>query len=262
MMTKTSIGAVEYAALQWHTLPRDQGQIVHREYATDEAGNLYCRTTDQSDRSQSLTVADATDSDEPFEPWNGTLPDCGEHETCYVAPYSIHLRDDGARETRTVDDVPDASDCESEAEDWARDGEWGDDGARVEVGYTVTDALGQDMDIDGFASVDIEPRHSALIASAVGRYDLDRICGTDPDDHDWTSEGEGGCTENPGVWSVGGTAMTFDSHCRRCGLHRHEHHTGSQRNPGDHDTVTYRMLDDYEIEFHVHNGSMDERDAE
>ena len=77
-----------------------------------------------------------------------------------------------------------------------------------------------------------EPDHDALIRAAGG----DTEC-----DHDWTSEGEGGCTENPGVWSTGGTSMTFGAHCRKCGLHRVESTTGSQYNPGEHDTVEYEQ---------------------
>ncbi len=37
--------------------------------------------------------------------------------------------------------------------------------------------------------------------------------------------------------------MSFATHCRKCGLHRHEHSTGSQKNPGEHDTVSYEMPD-------------------
>jgi hypothetical protein len=71
-------------------------------------------------------------------------------------------------------------------------------------------------------------------------------CGDSPDDHDWTAEGEGGCDENPGVWSTGGTSMMFRTHCRACGLRRTEHTTGYQRNPGDHDTVEYEAAADGE----------------
>lgn len=59
------------------------------------------------------------------------------------------------------------------------------------------------------------------------------------DEHEWTSEHEGGCRENPGVWSTGGTSLLFVSRCRHCGMERHEHHLGTQRNPGEHDSITY-----------------------
>ena len=94
------------------------------------------------------------------------------------------------------------------------------------------------MLIGCFWKIEIEPDHSSKIIEACGRYEG---CGSDPDDHDWTSEGEGGCDQNPGVWSTGGTSMQFASHCRKCGLRRIEKHTGSQRNPGEHNTVDYEM---------------------
>lgn len=90
-------------------------------------------------------------------------------------------------------------------------------------------------------TVEIEPCHEHLIKEAAGKTG----CGTSPDDHDWTSEGEGGCTDNPGVWSTVGTSMRYASHCRVCGLKRIECTTGSQRNPGEHDTVSYEMPDSW-----------------
>jgi len=95
---------------------------------------------------------------------------------------------------------------------------------------------------------------NTTIRAAMG----DAGCGDDPDDHDWTSEGEGGLDENPGVWSTGGTSMVYHSHCRRCGLRRIEHSHGAQRNPGEGDSVEYHLLDDDEIQRHRENGSMDE----
>lgn len=59
--------------------------------------------------------------------------------------------------------------------------------------------------------------------------------------HDWTSEGEGGCDENPGVWSLGGTAMSFSSHCRHCGVRRVEYDPGCQRNHGEFREVRYEL---------------------
>lgn len=58
-------------------------------------------------------------------------------------------------------------------------------------------------------------------------------------DHDWTSEGTGGCRENPGVWSVGGTVYTFTRRCKRCGMGEHITDYGSQRNPGQCDLRRY-----------------------
>lgn len=164
--------------------------------------------------------------------------------------------DEESSDTITAADWDDA--CE-QADSWIKDGEWGDDGARVSANVGLLDEDGDVIDRRS-VEVEIEPNHEALIEAAVGRWDRDSICGTDPDDHDWTSEGEGGCDENPGVWSTGGTSMTFTWHCRVCGLHRTEYVTGSQHNPGEHDTVVYRLLDEDEIESHRQNGTMDEAD--
>jgi len=62
------------------------------------------------------------------------------------------------------------------------------------------------------------------------------------DEHDWERPYEivGGLKENPGVWSAGGTTMTFHSVCSHCGLHKHETQHGAQRNPGQLDTIEYR----------------------
>lgn len=57
--------------------------------------------------------------------------------------------------------------------------------------------------------------------------------------HDWTSEGTGGCDSNPGCWSLGGTAYQFDARCTVCGMGRTEIQRGSQRNPGECDSVSY-----------------------
>ena len=113
--------------------------------------------------------------------------------------------------------------------EWVRGGDWGEEGASVMAWWIITDEEGEEVERDG-VTVEVAPDEDALISRAGG----------DPDcDHDWTSEGEGGCTENPGVWSTGGTSMEFASHCRKCGLQRYEHHCGSQRNPGDHDRVEF-----------------------
>lgn len=171
-----------------------------------------------------------------------------------MAEYTIHMTCEGdGSETATVD-AADLADLREQADeatrDWIKDGEWGNDGASVsgrwealdDDGDTLTDDDGDE--VAGTVSVEIEPDHAALIRKACGGRHSDewgRCCGDDPDDHDWTSAGEGGCDSNPGVWSVGGTAMVFAAHCRACGLHRQSRSTGSQRNPGEHDTVSYEM---------------------
>ena len=58
--------------------------------------------------------------------------------------------------------------------------------------------------------------------------------------HVWTAEELlSGCRENPGVWSLGGTTIGAETRCRRCDLRRHETWYGSQRNPGQCDSVYY-----------------------
>jgi hypothetical protein len=173
--------------------------------------------------------------------------------------YTLEMRDDGgsSEDVEFVGEPPTAKEIADECEEWVSGGEWGTDGASISVGWTVTDEDGDEVD-SGWETVEVEADHSSLISAAAD----DRSCGDDPDDHDWTSDGEGGLRENPGVWATGGTSMVFHSHCRRCGLHRVERSTGSQRNPGEHDTVEYRMLDDDEITEHIANGDMDEREGE
>lgn len=112
-------------------------------------------------------------------------------------------------------------------------------GSHVDLDGDLIIAYGEIEIDDGSWSCEIEADHEALIRAAVPRYA--ESCGDSPDDHDWEStvEIEGGCRENPGVWSLGGTAMRFAAHCTACGLRRVEHVTGSQRNPGEHDTTEY-----------------------
>jgi hypothetical protein len=86
------------------------------------------------------------------------------------------------------------------------------------------------MTDEGSIVIEIEPNHRSLIKAAGGNPDCD---------HDWSSEGEGGCDENPGVWSTGGTTLVFRDHCDHCGIIRTRTDVGSQRNPGKHDTVRY-----------------------
>lgn len=159
--------------------------------------------------------------------------------------WTIVLSDDGgATEEIESKDQPTAEDAEQECRAWydGHCGAYGFDpeGARVVVSWAIVDPDGDEQS-SGTVEIDIAPDHEALIRAEAG----DRGCGLDPEDHDWTSEGEGGCRSNPGVWATGGTSMSFASHCRDCGLHRIEHTTGSQSNPGESDTVEYDMPDQW-----------------
>lgn len=172
--------------------------------------------------------------------------------------YTIEVRctDDGGEDT-LIFTVPagtvDQQDTDARAyaaemvEEWVREGAWGDDGTIVAVTYRLVD---DDAEWDEVGlSVEIEPAHDLLIHYAVAASARrDESCGDDPADHDWTADGEGGCDQNPGVWSTGGTAMQYSTHCTRCGLHRVEYTTGAQHNPGGHDRVEYTMPDEREPE--------------
>lgn len=63
--------------------------------------------------------------------------------------------------------------------------------------------------------------------------------GDDDGGHDWRSPYSllGGLRENPGVWGRGGTTTETKTVCACCGKYRTETHAGSQRNPGDAESV-------------------------
>lgn len=115
------------------------------------------------------------------------------------------------------------SDYEAIARELWAYADYGDGDYRVTVGWKVTDSEGDIIDCGSF--------------DLIGETE-EPDC-PEADEHDWTSEFEGGCTENPGVWSTGGTSMLFVSHCRNCGMKRTGKTTGSQRNPGECDTTEY-----------------------
>jgi hypothetical protein len=159
--------------------------------------------------------------------------------------YQVTMRvEDGSCETVTTT-IDEGTESEQDAqaeqwareatEEWVRDGDWGDEGARVLAWYTLADEDDEWTERD--IEVDIEPDHEALILAAGG----DTEC-----DHEWTSEGEGGCASNPGVWSTGGTSLVISEHCTLCGLHRTYRITGSQYNPGECNTVEYCVPEDTE----------------
>lgn len=225
---------------------------------SDVSGMLAAVQAPDADRTTWLVLADALDEagrdDEAA--FVRATPDVSV-EDGEIVTYTLTMRCEGGGQDRvTFAARPTDEECDEATADWTREGEWGDDGC--EVGYwwelTRLTAAGWAADEDGEevasdrGSVEIDPDHSSLIRAACGREGWGRCCGGDPDDHDWTSEGEGGCRENPGVWSTGGTSMSFASHCRACGLRRSEHACGSQRNPGEHDTVSYEMPDSWCVE--------------
>ena len=85
--------------------------------------------------------------------------------------------------------------------EWLDGGEWGIEGASVSGDWQIRSMDGELL-AEGQETVDIPPDEEALMKKA----------GADPDcNHKFTKEGEGGCRENPGVWSEGGTRMMFRS---------------------------------------------------
>lgn len=149
--------------------------------------------------------------------------------------YRIDLRDDGGSTIgRTIKaESMDAAMASAHrwAERWVEGGEWPAEGCSVRVRIDITGDDGEsDYDV---AIVDVEPREG----------DLARQAGADPDcRHRWVPVAEG-CRENPGVWSLGGTAMLFRSRCRRCGLIRETLDHGAQRQP-DRPAVEVRFFRD------------------
>lgn len=165
-------------------------------------------------------------------------------EVTYDNTY-VYREDGGYEEQFEAPNIEAAKDI---AENILRNGEWGDKGAKVTARVTELDEDGEETDETESVTVEIPPNDEALIREAA-RYE--DVCGYNPEDHEWTREGESGLDENPGVWSRGGTTIVVKSHCRRCGLHQTEVLVGSQSNPDEHDTVEYRMLDDEEIKWHI-----------
>jgi len=138
------------------------------------------------------------------------------------------------------------------AEEMWREYDWGDKGALIPLRVRELNDRNKIV-CSEHVDVYIAPNHARLISNAAG---CGKVCGYNPNDHDWTREGEGGADDNPGVWFTGGTSMVFESHCRRCGLHRTEYFTGTQRSPSECNTVKYRMLNNLEMERHMINGTM------
>lgn len=135
-------------------------------------------------------------------------------------PVTVAVWDDGSGDQIEAEY---GDDYEAFAQDLWADADYGEGDYCVTVSWAANDAAGNELacgtfDVEGHTA---EPECPAA------------------DEHDWTAEYEGGCTENPGVWSLGGTAMLFTSHCRHCGMKRTERTTGSQRNPGECDTTEY-----------------------
>lgn len=135
------------------------------------------------------------------------------------------------------------------AETWAREGDYSDaldrDGGCSVLVRTWL------FDYDAFDDAPDDERDESMIDIVTPEPDC-----PEADEHDWTSEFEGGCAENPGCWDIGSGRMKFVSHCRHCGMQRVEI---SLYAPGNSlacagvpdETVTYGDPDPEWVEEHI-----------
>jgi len=108
-------------------------------------------------------------------------------------------------------EAKDQAEAEAKAEEWVRDGEWGDEGACVSVVVTTED--GDRFGLD----VVIEPDEAAIDPNNRTHFFGNH-------EHNWERPYGvvGGCKENPGVWSIEGNVLAFLDVCQ-CGAHRHSY---------------------------------------
>ena len=135
-------------------------------------------------------------------------------------PKRYEIREDsGASEIIEADSLNDALD---QARDWAADGSY-QERVMVTVWATPLDRKGNRISCEA-VSEEVE----------AGPEPEEPEC-AEGEEHDWCSPHEvvGGIKENPGVWSLGGTSMSFLTVCRHCGWYRTVLDRGSQRNPGE-----------------------------
>lgn len=144
---------------------------------------------------------------------------------------NYRLTDDNYSEIIEADDLEEA--CRLARDSW-ESGSW-DTKCIVDIRVTELDDEGDET--NNYSLVSVE-------------------CGDDPeppecteDDRDWCSPLSvlGGCDSNPGVWSLGGTTIQTMEVCRHCGIYRKNVIHGSQRNPGECDTVEYLPADEDSI---------------
>jgi len=167
---------------------------------------------------------------------------------------TLYVREECGGEDEITIEVHDGKDVTQAAEealtDWVRNGDYGPEGGDITAWWADAAAPDEEHRV----TVTVPPRVADLIREAAGHSP---VCGQDDEDHDWTSQGEGGCDENPGVMAHGGTTISISAHCRRCGLHRTLVDRGSQRNAGESRySYEYRMLSPGEIEHMREIGAM------
>ena len=144
--------------------------------------------------------------------------------------FEINL--DGTTETLDINSWDEAQDA---AEEWAQQGSW-DEPCYVSPRVTEYDDEGNEVTTETFeVLVGDEPEEPSCTE----------------DEHDWCSpEWLGGCRENPGVWSLGGTQINRVTVCSNCGVYRKY---VSESTPGQYPKeppkTTYEDADEQSIEW-------------
>jgi hypothetical protein len=145
---------------------------------------------------------------------------------------TYRLSDDGYSETTTASSMAEAKWLA--AASW-ENGNWEGGKAIISVQVAELDDAGKAVEIDW---VDV----------TVGEDPEAPECSCE-DGHEFIADVNvvGGLTENPGVWSQGGTTIVTKTCCKHCGVYQRETSYGSQRNPGQCDTVEYLDADESSI---------------
>ncbi len=142
----------------------------------------------------------------------------------------IKMSDDsGANNEVNVPDETSKDEIENEVEEWIRGGEWGD-GKHICSAEYETD--------NGF---------SGNVTIEVGEDDDPPDC-AEGQEHSWESpQWLGGCTENPGVWSIEGNRILSKEVCSICGIYKN--YQSEDQNGREPNKTWYEDADEYSIEW-------------
>ena len=105
----------------------------------------------------------------------------------------------------------------------------------------LTDELGWDAeDADTLTSVlaDLHTAADPLYQAAADDIDAITPACSHADGHRWEADPDDGCTENPGVWAIGGAAIQIREYCLHCGTER-VRVVGDVNEYGNRNGVTY-----------------------
>jgi hypothetical protein len=125
------------------------------------------------------------------------------------------------------------TDAIAHAKEWVQLGDYGDVSVYVDVQVQQIDEDGDDIGDSHDLSVEVVREPAAPECA-------------DKHHHEWESpEWLGGCSQNPGVWSCGGTQIESKSVCRHCGCYQLY---VSESTPGQHprtpERTTYSEADE------------------